>query len=167
MNITTTVLEHIFSTTQLENQRTLFEEDFYDTHHRYFDQIDDDYLLATNMSTADLILKWGFDWPDNYLEIGIEAAKHRCRPYENINSWKDISYEYLYYFSDSCSCLSSKGFKFFLIAAINIYLLDQKLNMNFIYFFIDRLGRNWEKDKECFSNDQQAFLRKFLQTCFP
>lgn len=68
MNITTTVIEHVFSTTQLENQRTLFEEDFYDTHYRYFDQIDDDYLMATNMSAADLILKWGFDWPDYYLD---------------------------------------------------------------------------------------------------
>lgn len=106
-------LDKVFPAIELGNNRSLFEEDFYDTHYRYFDQVDDAYLNALNMSPENLILKWGFDWPEFYIKIGIEAVKARSRPYEGINKWQDVTYEYLYYFSDSCCCLSSAGFNFF------------------------------------------------------
>ena len=40
--ITKESLENIFPPFQLRDNRSLLECDFYDTHYRYFDQIDDD-----------------------------------------------------------------------------------------------------------------------------
>ena len=111
--ITKESLENIFPPFQLGDNRSLLECDFYNTHYCYFDQIDDDYLSAIDMSAEGLLLEWGFDWSKFYLQAGLEAARSRTRPREGIKTWKNVSYEYLYYFGTECSYLSSEGFKFF------------------------------------------------------
>lgn len=76
------LLEEIFPPFQLGDNRSLLECDFYDTHYGYFEQIDDDYLSAIEISAKGLILEYGFDWPEFYLKIGLEAACSRSRPHE-------------------------------------------------------------------------------------
>lgn len=162
-------LEKIFPEYQLTNQRTLFECDFYDTHYRFFDEIDDDYLKALNNSSPqDLILKWGFDWPAHYLKIGLQAVESRSRPQENIQSWKDISYEYLFYFSDSCCFLETEGFKFFLPAAIFHYLdlADSTTSLGFMDHFLHRLKYASTKDLSVFDSIQKDFLSEFTKAAF-
>ncbi|WP_151715855.1 DUF6714 family protein [Acinetobacter sp. TUM15071] len=160
--ITQEYLEKTFPLYNLGASYSLLECDFYDTHHRYFDQIDDYYLSAIEMSAEDLILEFGFDWPAFYVEAGLEAARSRSRPEEGIQTWEDVSYEYLYYFSDSCSFLDSKGFKFFLPAAINHFLTTNK-NKAFIDSFVFRLQTRWEEDNHVFSDDQKQFIKEFLR----
>ncbi|MBF7696615.1 hypothetical protein I2F20_11835 [Acinetobacter sp. EC115] len=155
-------LEDIFETFELGDSRSLFECDFYDTHYRYFDEIDDDYLSAVNLSAKDLILSYDMGYPDFYIKIGVEAAESRSRPHENITTWKDVSYEYLYYFGDSCSYLDSKGFKFFLSAAIYIFLKIPEKNNSFMDSFIYRFELQWEKDNHVFNTAQKKFIRSFF-----
>lgn len=156
------LLEKVFPPFQLGGIRSLLECDFYDTHYRYFDEIDDDYLSAIEMSAEDLLLEFGFDWPDSYLKVGLEAARSRSRPQESIQTWKDVSYEYLYYFGMDCSYLSSNGFKFFLPAAIYHFLTTDK-NKAFIDSFVFRLQTRWEEDNHVFSVDQKEFIEEFLR----
>ncbi|WP_433848177.1 hypothetical protein [Acinetobacter proteolyticus] len=156
------LLEKVFPLIQLGENRSLLECDFYDTHYRYFDQIDEDYLSAIKMSAEDLLLEFGFDWPDFYLKVGLEAARLRSRPQEGIQTWKDVSYEYLYYFGMDCSYLSSNGFKFFLPAAIYHFLTTDK-NKAFIDSFVFRLQTRWEEDNHVFSDDQKEFIEEFLR----
>ena len=155
-------LDKIFPPFQLGEIRSLFEWDFYDTHYRYFDQIDDNYLSAIKFSAEDLILEFGFDWPDFYLQVGLEAARSRNRPQEGIQTWQDVSYEYLYYFGMDCSFLSSEGFKFFLPAAIYHFLTTDK-NKAFIDSFVFRLQTRWEEDNYLFSDGQKEFIKEFLR----
>lgn len=56
--ITKEFLENIFPPFQLGDNRSLLECDFYNTHYCYFDQIDDDYLSAIDMSAEGLLLEW-------------------------------------------------------------------------------------------------------------
>ncbi|MFI8035185.1 DUF6714 family protein [Acinetobacter sp. ABJ_C3_5] len=156
------LLEKVFPPSLLRENRSLLECDFYDTHYRYFDQIDDGYLSAIEMSAEDLILEFGFDWPAFCVEAGLEAARSRSRPEEGIQTWEDVSYEYLYYFSDSCSFLDSKGFKFFLPAAINHFLTKSK-NKAFMDSFVFRLETRWDEDNHVFSDDQKQFIKEFLR----
>ena len=85
------LLEEIFPPFQLADNRSLFECDFYDTHYRYFDEIDDDYLSTIEISAEGLILEYNFDWPEFYTQVGLEAVRSRNRPLERIKTWKDIS----------------------------------------------------------------------------
>lgn len=156
------LLEKIFPPFQLGEIRSLFECDFYDTHYRYFDQIDEDYLSATGFSAEDLLLEYSFDWPDTYLQMGLKAARSRCRPQEGIQTWMDVSYEYLYYFGVDCSYLSSNGFKFFLPAAVYHFLTTDG-NKAFIDSFVFRLQTRWEEDNHVFSDDQKEFIEEFLR----
>ncbi|MDO3663430.1 hypothetical protein [Acinetobacter higginsii] len=156
------LLEKVFPPFQLGGIRSLLECDFYDTHYRYFDEIDDDYLSVIEMSAEDLLLEFGFDWPDSYLKVGLKAARSRSRPHEGIQTWKDVSYEYLYYFGMDCSYLSSNGFKFFLPAAIYHFLTTDK-NKAFIDSFVFRLQTRWEEDNHVFSDDQKEFIEEFLR----
>ena len=94
--ITKESLENIFPPFQLGDNRSLLECDFYNTHYCYFDQIDDDYLSAIDMSAEGLLLKWSFDWPKFYLQAGLDAARSRTRPLESIKTWNDVSYKCLY-----------------------------------------------------------------------
>ena len=156
------LLEKIFPPFQLGNNRSLFECDFYDTHYGYFDQIDDDYLSAIEISAEDLILEYGFDWPEFYTKVGLEAVHSRSRPLEGIKTWKDVSYEYLYYFGQNCVYLSSEGFKFFLPAAL-YYLLSTDENKTYMDSFIFRLNSQWEKDQHVFDDDQKSFILTFVR----
>ncbi|MDI3454934.1 hypothetical protein QLG01_17230 [Acinetobacter sp. V89_4] len=155
------LFEKVFPPFQLGGNRSLLECDFYDTHYRYFEQIDNDYLSALELSAEDLLLSYGFDWPDFYLQIGLEAVRSRGRPQEGIKIWTDVSYEYLYYFGVNCSYLSSEGFKFFLPAAIYYFLTTDK-NKAYMDSFIFRLETRWEEDNHVFSDDQKKFIKEFL-----
>ena len=156
------LLENIFPPFQLGNNRTLLECDFYDTHYSYFDQIDDNYLSAIDISAEDLLLEWSFDWPEFYLQAGLEAARSRTRPIEGINTWKDVSYEYLYYFGYNCSFLGSEGFKFFFPAVV-YYFLTTDENKAYMDSFIFRLESQWEKDQQVFNDTQKKFIIEFVQ----
>ena len=156
------LLEKTFPFFQLGENRSLLECDFYDSHHRYFDQIDDDYLFAIEMSAEGLLLESGFDWPEFYMQAGLEAVRSRSRPNEGLKIWKDVSYEYLNYFGISCSFLSSEGFKFFLPAALYYFLLTDE-NKAYMDWFIFRLDSQWEKDKHIFNGDQKAFILTFVR----
>ncbi|USA45196.1 hypothetical protein NDN11_10690 [Acinetobacter sp. C26M] len=158
--ITLEYLKKTFPLYNMDGSYLLLECDFYDTHYRYFDQIDDDYLSAIEMSAEDLILEFGFDWPTFYVKAGLEAARSRSRPEEGIKTWEDVSYEYLYYFSDSCSFLDSNGFKFFLPAAIYHYLTTDE-NKAFLDSFVFRLQTRWDEDNHVFSDDQKQFIKEF------
>lgn len=155
-------LEKIFPPFELGENRSLLECDFYDTHHCYFDQIDDDYLFAIQMSAEGLLLEFGFDWPEFYLQAGIEAVRSRSRPQEGIKTWKDVSYEYLYYFGQDCSYLSSEGFKFFLPAAVYHFLTTDQ-NKAYIDRFIFRFESQWEKDNHVFNDAQKKFIIEFVR----
>ena len=156
-------VELIFPEYFLSIERTLFECDFYDTHYRYFDQVDDAYLNALNMSPENLILKWGFEWPEFYTKVGLEALKTRSRPYEGIRTWKDVNYEYLYYFGQSCSFLGSDGFKFFLPAALFHYLARPDRNNSFMDSFVFRLDSQWGQDVHFFNDSQKKFIIEFVK----
>ena len=156
------LLEEIFSPFQLADNRSLLECDFYDTHHRYFDEIDDDYLSAIEISAEGLLLEYNLDWPEFYLKAGLEAIRSRSRPHEGIKTWKDVSYEYLYYFGQDCSFLSSEGFKFFLPAAF-YYFLSTDENKAYMDWFIFRLNSQWEKDCYVFNDDQKNFISEFIK----
>ena len=163
MNVKTEeLLEKIFPPFQLGDNRSLLECDFYDTHYGYFDQIDDDYLSAISMSSEDLILKFGFDWPEFYLQAGLEAARSRSRPYEGVRTWKDVSYAYLSYFGQDCGCLSSEGFKFFLPAAIYHFLTTDQ-NKAYMDWFVFRLESQWGKDNHVFNEAQKKFIIEFIK----
>ncbi|USA54575.1 hypothetical protein NDN13_05105 [Acinetobacter sp. C32I] len=155
-------LEKIFPLYDLGDSYSLLECDFYDTHYRYFEEIDDNYLTALNMSAKDLILKYNFQWPEFYTNAALKAVSTRIRPQEGIKTWEDVSYEYLYYFGDSCSFLDSKGFKFFLPAAINHFLTTNK-NKAFMDSFVFRLETRWDEDNHVFSDDQKQFIKEFLR----
>ena len=155
-------LERIFPPFPLGENRSLLECDFYDTHYKYFDQIDDNYLSAVEMKAEDLLLKWGFDWSEFYLQAGLEAARSRARPQEGITIWKDVSHEYLYYFGDSCSFLSSEGYKFFFPAAAYYFLtIDQ--NKAYMDWFIFRLNSQWKDDQQVFNDAQKKFIIEFVK----
>lgn len=156
-------LKNIFPPAPLGENRTLFECDFYDTHYSYFDQIDDDYLSAISMSAEDLVLAYNPDWPEFYIKIAVEAAISRSRPDEGIKTWKDVSYEYLYYFGQECSYLSSDGFKFFFSAALYHFLTAPEKNNNFMDSFIFRLELQWEKDSHVFNDTQKIFIIEFMR----
>lgn len=156
-------LENIFPPAPLGENRTLFECDFYDTHYSYFDQIDDNYLSAIDMSSEDLILKYNFDIPEFYTIIGVKAAVSRTRPNEGIKIWKDVSYEYLYYFGSECCYLSSDGFKFFFPAALYHFLTAPKKNNAFMDSFIFRLDSRWEEDNHVFNDTQKIFIIEFVR----
>jgi len=155
-------IEKNFPPFQLGDNRSLLECDFYDTHHRYFDQIDDGYLSAIEMSAEGLLLESGFDWPEFYMQVGLEAVRSRSRPNEGIKTWKDVSYEYLNYFGINCSFLSSVGFKFFIPAAFYYYLSTDE-NKAYMDWFIFRLDSQWEKDQLVFNGDQKAFILTFVR----
>lgn len=155
------LLEIVFPSFQLGRNRSLLECDFFDTHYSYFEQIDNDYLSILELSAEDLLLSYGFDWPDFYLKIGLEAVRSRGRQKEGIKIWTDVSYEYLYYFGVDCSYLSSEGFKFFLPAAIYHFLTTDK-NKAYMDSFIFRLETRWEEDNHVFSNDQKKIIKEFL-----
>ncbi|MCU4319379.1 hypothetical protein KTH44_09585 [Acinetobacter bereziniae] len=153
-------LEKTFPPFELGDNRSLLECDFYDTHHCYFDQIDDDYLSAVQVSAEGLLLEFGFDWSELYLQSGLQAARSRSRPNECIRTWKDVSYEYLYHFGQNCSFLSSEGFKFYLPAAIYHFLTTDQ-NKAFMDSFSVRLNTRWDKDNHVFSDAQKEFIIKF------
>ncbi|MDI1221677.1 MULTISPECIES: hypothetical protein [Acinetobacter] len=153
-------LEKTFPPFELGENRSLLECDFFDTYYCYFDQIDDDFLSQRQMSTEDLFLKINFDWPEFYLQIGLEAAHLRSRPNERIRTWKDVSYEYLYYFGQECYSLSSEGFKFYLPAAIYHFLTTDQ-NKAFMDSFGFRLNTRWGEDNHVFSDAQKEFIAKF------
>ncbi|WP_173910733.1 hypothetical protein [Acinetobacter sp. Marseille-Q1618] len=155
-------IEQIFPPLQLGNTRTLFECAFYDAHYGYFDQIDDTYLSAIETSAEGLILEYGFDWPEFYMQVGLEAVRSRSRPNEGIKTWKDVNYEYLYYFGGDCSYLSSDGFKFFLPAAIYHFLTTNQ-NKAYMDRFIFRLESQCEKDQHVFNDDQKKFIIEFVK----
>ena len=148
------LLEEIFPPFELWDNRSLFECDFYDTHYGYFDQIDNSYLAVIETSAEDVILEYGFDWPEFYTQVGLEAVRSRSRPLEGIKTWKDVSYEYLYYFGQNCCYLSSEGFKFFLHAAL-YYFLSIDENKAYMDSFIFRLNSQWEKDQHVFNDAQK------------
>ncbi|WP_275904168.1 DUF6714 family protein [Acinetobacter beijerinckii] len=160
-NIAMEYLEKIFPTFDLSDSYSLLESDFYDTHYRYFDEIDDNYLCALNMSAEDLILKYNFQWPEYYTKIALMAVSARSRTQEGIKTWKDVSYEYLYYFGDSCSFLDTKGFKFFLPAAIYHFLTTDH-NKAYMDSFVIRLETRWQEDSHIFSNEQKYLIKEFL-----
>ena len=155
-------IEKIFPPFQLGSNRSLLECDFYDTHYRYFDQIDDNYLSAVEMTAEDLLLKWGFDWPEFYLQAGLEAARSSTRPIEGINTCKDVNYEYLYYFGDNCNFLSSEGYKFFFSTAVYHFLTTNQ-NKSYMDWFIFRLESRWETDKYVFNDAQKKFIIEFVK----
>lgn len=155
-------IEKIFPIFELGNNRSLFECDFYDTHYAYFDQIDDDYLSAIGVSAEGLLLEYGFDWPAFYLQIGLKAARSRSRPHEEIRTWKDVSYEYLSYFGQNCSYLSSEGYKFFFPAAV-YYFLTTDQNKTYMDWFIFRLESQWKTDHRVFNDIQKGFIVEFVK----
>ena len=154
-------IEQIFPPFELGENRSLLECDFYDTHYGYFDQIDDDYLSAIKISAEGLLLEYGFDWPEFYLQAGLEAVRSRSRPQEGIRIWKDVSYQYLSYFGQDCGCLSSEGFKFFLPAAIYHFLTTDQ-NKAYMDWFVFRLESQWEKDNHVFNDAQKKFIIEFI-----
>lgn len=156
------LLEKVFPPFELKENRSLLECDFYDTHYWYFEQIDDDCLSTIGVSAEGLLLEYNFDWPEFYLKAGLEAIRSRSRPHEGIKTWKDVSYEYLYYFGQNCSYLSSEGFKFFLPAAF-YYFLSTDENKTYMDSFIFRLDSQWEKDQLVFNGDQKAFILTFVR----
>ena len=156
-------LEKTFPPFELGENRSLLECDFNDTYRCYFDQINDDFLSQVQMSPEDLLLEINFDWPEFYLQIGIEAARLRSRPNERIRTWKDVSYEYLYYFGQNCSFLNSEGFKFYLPAAIYHFLTTDQ-NKAFMDSFGVRLNTRWDEDNHVFSDAQKQFIIKFKRT---
>ncbi|MEN3978977.1 DUF6714 family protein [Acinetobacter sp. CWB-B33] len=156
------LLEEIFPPFELWDNRSLFECDFYDTHYGYFDQIDNSYLAVIETSAEDVILEYGFDWPEFYTQVGLEAVRSRSRPLEGIKTWKDVSYEYLYYFGQNCCYLSSEGFKFFLPAAL-YYFLSIDENKAYMDSFIFRLNSQWEKDQHVFNDAQKKFIVEFIK----
>ncbi|WEV49698.1 hypothetical protein OZX61_04360 [Acinetobacter sp. ESL0695] len=155
-------IQDIFPLKELGNHRSLLECDFYDTHYRYFDEIDDEYLSAINLSAEDLILAYNMDYPDFYEKVGIAASISRSRPSENIKTWIDVSYKYLYYFGESCSYLDSEGFKFFLPSAIYYVSLEPEKNNSFIDYFVYRLEFRWDIDSHIFNSDQKRLIRLFI-----
>ncbi|MBF7690783.1 DUF6714 family protein [Acinetobacter pollinis] len=155
-------IQDIFPLKELGNHRSLLECDFYDTHYIYFDDIDDEYLSAINLSAEDLILAYNMDYPDFYKKFGIAASISRSRPSENIKTWIDVSYKYLYYFGESCSYLDSEGFKFFLPSAIYYVLLEPEKNNSFIDYFVYRLEFRWDIDSHIFNSDQKRLIRLFI-----
>ena len=160
--ITKKLLEKTFPFFQLGENRSLLECDFYDTHHRYFDQIDDDYLSAIGVSAEGLLLEYGFDWPKFYMQVGLQAVRSRSRPNEGIKTWKDVSYEYLYYFGQDCGCLSSEGFKFFLPTAVYYFLITNE-NKAYMDWFVFRLELQWEKDQYVFNDAKKKFIIEFVK----
>ncbi|MEJ2900754.1 DUF6714 family protein [Acinetobacter sp. NS-4] len=156
------LLEEIFPPFQLGDNRSLLECDFFDTHYGYFEQIDDDYLSAIGVSAEGLLLEYGFDWPEFYMQVGLEAVRSRSRPHEGLKTWKDVSYEYLYYFGQNCSYLNSEGFKFFLPAAFYYFLLTNE-NKTYMDSFIFRLDSQWEKDQHVFNDAQKKFIIEFIK----
>jgi hypothetical protein len=162
------IIETIFPISfKLGDNRSLFEEDFHEVHRRYFDEIDDCYLIAINSSRKNLIFDYGFDWPDFYVKSALDAILSNHRPDEKINTWRDVSYEYQYYFSDSCVSLSSEGFYFFLPAALFNYFEFRDLrNINFIFHFINRLHLQWDQDKCLFDKHQIIFIKKIVEENF-
>lgn len=156
------LLEKVFPPFELKENRSLLECDFYDTHYWYFEQIDDDFLSTIGVSAEGLLLEYNFDWPEFYLKAGLEAIRSRSRPHEGIKTWKDVSYEYLYYFGQDCSYLSSEGFKFFLPAAL-YYFLSTDENKAYMDSFIFRLDSQWEKDQHVFNGDQKTFILTFVR----
>lgn len=155
-------LEKIFPPFLLGDNRSLLECDFYDTHHSYFDQIDDDYLSVIDLPAEGLLLEYSFDWPKFYLQAGLEAVRSRSRPNEGIKTWKDVSYDYLYYFGQDCSYLSSEGFKFYLPAAIYHFLATDG-NKAYMDWFIFRLKSQWEKDNHIFNDAQKNIIIEFIK----
>lgn len=155
-------IELFFPPFQLGDNRSLLECDFYDTHYGYFDQIDDDYLSAIQMSAEGLLLEYGFDWPEFYIQVGLEAVRSRSRPQEGIKTWKDVSFEYLYYFGQNCGYLSSEGFKFFLPTAVYHFLTSDQ-NKTYMDCFIFRLESQWEKDNRVFNDTQKKFIIEFVR----
>ena len=156
------LLEKVFPPFELKENRSLLECDFYDTHYWYFEQIDDDCLSTIGVSAEGLLLEYNFDWPEFYLKAGLEAIRSRSRPHEGIKTWKDVSYEYLYYFGQDCSYLSSEGFKFFLPAAL-YYFLSTNENKAYMDSFIFRLDSQWGKDQHVFNGDQKTFILTFVR----
>lgn len=155
------LLEKLFPPFELKENRSLLECDFCDTHRRYFEDIDDDYLSLIGVSEEGLLLEYNFDWPEFYLKAGLEAIRSRSRPQEGIKTWKDVSDEYLYYFGQSCSFLSSEGFKFFLPAAFYYFLSTGEDKPYYMDWFIFRLNSQWEKDCYVFNDDQKNFINGF------
>lgn len=151
-------LKTLFPPQPIQNSRTLFECDFYDTHRRYFEQVDDDYLQALNVSEEDLILVYGFDWPNKYVELAIEALQHHKRPNESIKTWEDVDEEYLYYFSNACSFLEPSGFKFFMPAAMFHYANSAYKNNEVMVHFLMRFNQRRAEDSGLFNEKQLAYL---------
>ena len=167
MTITQQRIITAFADVQLAGARTLLECDFYDTHYRYFDEVDDQYLTAVENSAEDLLLKYGFDWPEHYMSLGLTALKNRARPDEQIKFWTEVDHEYLYYFGGECCFLDSEGFRFFLPAAMSRFLDAGEKNTTFIDHFINRLDLKWGKDAAYFNNEQKAVIAEFVQQYFP
>ena len=161
-------LERLFPKQPLGAGRSLLEGDFYDTHYRFFDDIDDDYLQATGHSATDLLLKYAFDWPEFYLQASLQAAQLRRRPIEGYTTWQDVTYEYLYYFSDSCCFIDPLGFQFFLPAAIKHYLLaiEQNENTVFIESFVYRIDRDWGTMDWLFDDAQTDYIARWIKQYF-
>lgn len=161
-------LEQLFPKQPLGAGRSLLEGDFYDTHRRFFDEIDDAYLQAVGHCATDLLLQYGFDWPDVYLKAGLQAAQLRRRPVEGYTTWHDVTYEYLYYFGDSCSFVDSIGFKFFLPAAIKHHWLaiEQHKNTAFIDSFVYRIQREWGTTAWDFDDAQTDYIAQWVKQHF-
>ncbi|MCG2575134.1 hypothetical protein LVY74_16480 [Acinetobacter sp. ME22] len=163
------LLEEIFPPFPLGDNHSLFECDFLDSERRYFEDVDDDYLSRRGLSEETLILKYRPPyWPEFYCKVGLEAIRSRSRAQEGIKTWKDVGYEYLYYFGINCWLLSSEGFKFFLPAAFYYFLSAGEDKPYYMDFFIFRFDSSqWEEDCDVFNDDQKNFIREFIEKHYP
>ena len=157
-------IEVAFRGVSLGNAYTLLEEDFFDTHYRHFDKIDDQYLSANNCTPRDLLLKWGFDWPISSQEIAIKAIENRCRAENQFKSWSEVTYNY-FCTHNAITFLSPDAFVYYLPAMMQIYLENYQSNLNMYYIdsFIFYIETFHQKIISLLTNEQLNATIEFLK----
>ena len=97
---------HSFSNCRLDEEFTLLEWSFFDTHYRHTVEIDNQYLSNYGASPDQILIDLKKDYVDYYSNILVKAVNCRERTKEYRDSWEKISFNYFYFFSSDTSYLS-------------------------------------------------------------
>ena len=158
------LIYHSFIDCSLDDEFTLLEWSFFDTHYRYTTEIDNQYLENYGSSPDKILIDLKKDYPDNYSDILIKSVNCRDRTIENRSNWEQITFDYLYNFSSDVCYLSPKAFKFYLPAAMTIYAdcVQKNEDTSYFLYFYSRLERLNAKDLALFDKEQLHAIADFL-----
>ena len=156
-------IEIAFDGVVLGDEYTLLEEDFFDTHNRHFDGLDDQYIHAMAEHGDNLLELWGFQWPESSLEIGRAAIARRCKATNPFNTWQEVTHEYLNAHL-AAVFLSPKAFRYYFPAAAILYVkkeFDQDQG-DFIYGFLHVIEHVPQNYQSAFDPAQLECATRFL-----